>query len=86
MDIMLCGTLWKLKIVLYDRHLPETVNQLLLPVRGEERVGFEPTVPEGTADFESTAFDLSATSPDIWCAQEDSNLRPTVPQTVALSN
>ena len=34
-----------------------------------ERVGFEPTVPEtGTPDFESGAFDHSATSPEYWCA------------------
>ena len=29
-----------------------------------ERVGFEPTVPCGTPDFESGTFDHSATSPD----------------------
>ena len=28
-----------------------------------ERVGFEPTVPCGTPDFESGTFDHSATSP-----------------------
>ena len=28
-----------------------------------ERVGFEPTVPFGTLDFKSSAFDHSATSP-----------------------
>ena len=28
-----------------------------------ERVGFEPTVPYGTLDFESSTFDLSDTSP-----------------------
>ena len=33
----------------------------------EERVGFEPTVPYGTPDFESGTFDHSATSP-IRCA------------------
>ena len=30
-----------------------------------ERVGFEPTVPCGTLDFESSTFDLSDTSPLI---------------------
>ena len=30
-----------------------------------ERVGFEPTVPCGTLDFESSTFDLSDTSPQI---------------------
>ena len=29
-----------------------------------ERVGFEPTVPCGTPDFESGTIDHSATSPD----------------------
>jgi hypothetical protein len=32
-----------------------------------ERVGFEPTVPCGTPDFESGTFDHSATSPENGC-------------------
>jgi hypothetical protein len=34
-----------------------------------ERVGFEPTVPCGTPDFESGTFDHSATSPEPGCIQ-----------------
>ena len=32
-----------------------------------ERVGFEPTVPCGTPDFESGTIDHSATSPGFGC-------------------
>ena len=31
----------------------------------EEKVGFEPTVPCGTPDFESGTFGHSATSPQV---------------------
>ena len=36
---------------------------LMLRWRGAERVGFEPTVPGGTSDFESDTIDHSDTSP-----------------------
>ena len=39
------------------------VNRLLGAMSLEERVGFEPTVPYGTPDFESGTFGHSATSP-----------------------
>ena len=35
----------------------------LLTIKLAEREGFEPSVPYGTPDFESGAFDHSATSP-----------------------
>ena len=39
------------------------------PFKMAERVGFEPTVPCGTLDFESSTFDHSDTSPNaIFCA------------------
>ena len=35
-----------------------------------ERVGFEPTVPCGTLDFESSTFDHSATAPKLFASVE----------------
>ena len=51
-------------IVIIER----TTNRLqtcIKPIDLEEEVGFEPTVPYGTPDFESGTFGHSATLPHI---------------------
>ena len=51
----ICGTL------IHKRKKPLNINGLFHILA--ERVGFEPTVPCSTPDFESGTFDHSATSP-----------------------
>ena len=51
------------------RQLPFAYSQLEVKVLAE-RVGFEPTVPCGTLDFESSTFDHSATAPKLFASVE----------------
>jgi hypothetical protein len=59
----------KPRVVRGFRRLPFAYSQLEVNVLAE-RVGFEPTVPCGTLDFESSTFDHSATAPELFASVE----------------